>query len=204
MTGKTNRGILLVLSGPSGAGKTSLASALMKCAPDLARSISATTRPPRPGEASGKDYLFLSREAFEASADAGEFAEHMVVFGERYGTPRAPLDEAIAAGRDVLMDVDVQGAAAIRAAYPDDSALVFVLPPDEATLQRRLAKRATDSAEALETRTAEAAREIARAGEYDYIVINADLDEAVKELVAIRRAEHCRTRRRGGEIAWRT
>jgi len=203
MAGKTGRGILLVLSGPSGAGKTTLAQAFMERAPELARSISATTREPRAGERDGRDYLFLSNEAFEAKARAGEFTEHMVVFGERYGTPRAPLDEALAAGRDVLMDVDVQGAAAIRAAYPDDAVLVFVLPPDEASLARRLAGRATDSDEAVAKRAAEAAREIARAREYDYIVVNAGLEEAVGELVAIRRAEHGRTCRRGGETAWR-
>lgn len=189
------RGVLIVVSAPSGGGKTTLVKAALDADPALSLSVSYTTRRPRAGELDGRDYFFVSPEEFARRRDDGEFAEWAQVFDHAYATPRGPLDAAIASGRDVLLDVDIQGARSIKAVYPKDSAGVFVLPPSLAELERRLRSRGTDSDAQIERRLERVREELAalRAdGWYDYRVINADRDRAVYELLAIITAERCR------------
>ncbi|MBI1250322.1 MAG: guanylate kinase [Alphaproteobacteria bacterium] len=183
------RGLMLVLSSPSGAGKSTLARMLIASEPGMELSISATTRPPRPGEIDGREYHFLSREQFEQQADRGDFLEWARVFDNYYGTPKAAVDAALAAGRDVLFDVDWQGARALRAAAPDDVVGVFILPPSIEELERRLRARAQDDATVIARRMARAADEIAHWAEYDYVLINRDIDHTFREIVAIIGAE---------------
>lgn len=186
------RGLMLVISSPSGAGKTTLTRMLLESDARLTLSVSATTRPPREGEVDGKDYVFLSEEAFAAREAQGAFLESADVFGNRYGTPRAPVDEALNDGRDVVFDVDWQGARALRASAPEDVVSVFILPPSLAALRHRLERRAKDSAEVIEARMAKAEAEISHWAEYDYVLINHDLDAAFAQLVSIVKAERLR------------
>jgi guanylate kinase len=179
-----NRGHLFILSGPSGAGKTTLSDAARRALPDLEMSVSCTTRAPRGGETDGVEYHFVSPARFEQMIEGGELAEWAEVHGQRYGTPRAPLDRAIAEGRDVLLDIDVQGAARLRTIYPD-SVAVFVLPPDLVTLKARLQSRGTDSAAVVERRLDNACREIARAVEYDHVIVNRSREAAISEFEGI-------------------
>lgn len=173
-----DRGVLLVLSGPSGSGKSTIAHRLLAEVPDLAFSVSATTRPPRPGEGNGRDYHFLSERDFLARVRAGEFLEHAEVYGRRYGTLRSEVDQRLARGQSVLLDVDTQGAASVRAlGLPHLS--VFIRPPDIEALRRRLERRGQDSPEAIARRLAEAERELAQAGLYDHVVVNDDLERAL-------------------------
>jgi len=168
---------IVVISGPSGSGKSTICRALAG-QPDVWLSVSATTRPPRPGETDGRDYHFLSREAFEEGIAAGRFVEHAEVFGHFYGTPREPLEEARSAGRWPLLDVDVQGAMQVRRVYPH-AALIFIVPPSSEVLAERLRGRGTDTPEVVERRLAAAEKEMAYSKQYHHVVVNDDLDQAV-------------------------
>jgi guanylate kinase len=179
-----SRGVLLVLAGPSGVGKGTIGRALLAREPRLTWSVSATTRAPRPGEQDGVDYLFVTEDDFRALRDAGAFLEWFEVFGQLKGTPRAPVEEALAQGRDVLMEVDVQGAMAVRQQIPD-ALLVFVRAPSRETQHERLAGRDSDDAEQVARRMAGADAEEALADRFDAIVVNDDLDATVDEVAAI-------------------
>lgn len=186
------KGLLIILSSPSGAGKSTLAKRLMVWDPTLTFSISATTRKPRPGEQDGRDYDFRSREEFEAMVDAGEMLEHAEVFGNRYGSPKAPVERAMEEGRDTLFDIDWQGGQQIKQAMGDDVVSIFVLPPSIAELERRLRSRGQDSDEVIAGRMAKSEAEISHWAEYDYVLINEDLDRAEAELKVILMAERMR------------
>jgi guanylate kinase len=188
------RGFVVVVSGPSGVGKTSMYTRLLQERDDIEFSVSATTRPRRDNETDGKDYWFLAEADFERRLAAGEFAEHALVHGRRYGTLRAPVDEAIARGRIVLLDVDVQGGHSLRACYPD-GVFVFIYPPSLATLEARLRGRASDRPEVIAERLGNAPGELAHFSAYDYIVVNDDLARAQATLAAIVAAERARLSR---------
>jgi guanylate kinase len=177
-------GILLVLAGPSGVGKGTIGKALLARDPALTWSVSATTRPPRAGEQDGVDYRFLSDDEFAALRDAGGFLEWFEVFGQLKGTPRGPVEEALAAGRDVLMEVDVQGALAVKQQIPD-ALLVFLRAPSREIQEQRLAGRDTDDPEQLARRLAGAEDEERQADRFDATVVNEDVDAAVNEVAAI-------------------
>ena len=182
------RGTLLVLSAPSGAGKTTLVKALLARDPSLRFSVSYTTRPPRPGETPGKDYCFVDRAQFEQMVRQGEFLEHAEVFGNCYGTSRAQVEALLAAGHDVLLEIDWQGARQIRANAPA-CRTVFVMPPSVAELERRLRSRATDSDEVIRRRLGQALDDIAHWAEFDFVVVNDVLTDAVDGLIAILRGD---------------
>jgi guanylate kinase len=192
------RGLLLVLSSPSGAGKTTLARRLLAADPRLSLSVSVTTRKPRPGEVDGRDYRFVDAAAFARMRAAGELLEWALVHTNCYATPKEPVLGALQAGRDVLFDIDWQGARQLRAALGADVASVFLLPPDGGTLERRLRMRGQDSAEVVAARLAAAAQEIAHWNEYDYVLVNADLEESFAALTAILAAERLKRARRHG------
>jgi len=196
------RGLLLVLSSPSGAGKTTLARRLLAADPGLRLSVSVTTRAPRPGEVDGKDYRFIDTAEFERMEAAGELLEWAHVHGNRYATPRAPVSAALQAGEDVLFDIDWQGARQLKARMADDVASVFILPPDGKTLERRLRMRAQDSDEVVARRMAAAATEIEHWGEYDYVIVNADLEASFGALAAILAAERLKRLRQSGLTAF--
>jgi guanylate kinase len=188
----TRRGLLFILSSPSGAGKTSLSRALMAADPAIIMSVSATTRPPRPGEVDGRDDLFVSPERFEAMAEDGAFLEWATVFDHRYGTPRAPVEAALAEGRDILFDIDWQGAQQIKARAREDVASVFILPPSIAELERRLRSRAGDPEAVIRRRMARAGGEISHWAEYDYVLVNQDFEACLAQVSAILAAERMR------------
>ena len=183
------RGLLLLVSSPAGAGKTSLSRRLAADYSDLILSISATTRAARPGEQEGREYYFKSRQAFEAMIAAGELFEWAEVNGNLYGTPKAPVVAAMEAGKDVLFDIDWQGARQVAANAPQDSVRVFVLPPSWSDLSRRLHARAQDSAAIIDQRLALGKRESAHWAEYDYVIVNKDFDRAYADLIHIYRSE---------------
>ena len=192
------RGLMLVLSSPSGAGKTTLARRLLDAEPGVEMSVSCTTRKQRNGEAEGRDYHFIDRETFAGMRDRGEFLEWAVVFDNYYGTPRKPVEELLAAGRDVLFDVDWQGAQSLRDDSPDDVVTVFILPPSGRALEQRLTERAQDAPEIVAARMRGASNEIQHWGEYDYVVINHDIDQALAAVRAILGAERLRCTRLTG------
>jgi guanylate kinase len=189
------RGIMLVLSSPSGAGKTTLANMLIAAEPNCCLSVSATTREPRPGEVEGKDYFFMDRPAFERLRDGGALLEWAEVFGHLYGTPRESVETALEAGKDVVFDIDWQGTRQLYARAASDVVRVFILPPSKRTLATRLEGRASDSAEVVAMRMAGAAAEIAHWNEYDYVLVNHDLNETLATLRAILTAERCKGER---------
>src|SRR5579871_1855533 len=176
------RGLMLVLSSPSGAGKTTLSRLLLERDSALELSISVTTRKPRPGETNGRDYHFIDDARFDAMAERGELLEWAEVFGNRYGTPRAPVVRALAGGRDVLFDIDWQGTQQLRENGRDDLVSVFVLPPSIRDLEARLRSRAQDSDDVIRSRMAKAANEMSHWAEYDYVVINRDVWRAYEEV----------------------
>lgn len=192
------RGLMLVLSSPSGAGKTTLARRLLDAEPGVEMSVSHTTRKQRNGEVEGRDYHFIDRETFAGMRDRGEFLEWAVVFDNYYGTPRKPVEQALAAGRDVLFDVDWQGAQSLRDDSPDDVVTVFILPPSGNALEQRLTERAQDAPEVVEARMRGASNEIQHWGEYDYVVINHDIEQALAAVRAILAAERLRCTRLTG------
>jgi len=199
MTSENRRGLLVILSSPSGAGKSTLARRLIEWDPTISFSVSATTRKPRPGEVDGREYHFRSREAFLQMVEAGEMLEHAEVFGNFYGSPRAPVEASIAAGRDVLFDIDWQGGQQIAAsALRDEVVSVFILPPSIAELERRLNARGQDSPEVIAGRMTRSRAEISHWAEYDYVLINDDLERCDAQLKAILTAERLkRSRQRG-------
>ena len=192
------RGLLLVMSSPSGAGKTTLSRALLSSDHHIRMSVSVTTRPPRPGELDGKDYFFISKERFFEMRDNDELLEWAEVFGNLYGTPRLPVEDALSKGRDVLFDIDWQGTQQLEQAMGDDLVRIFILPPSTDELRDRLIKRAQDSSSVVAKRMAEASREMSHWMEYDYIIINDDVDVASAEITAILTAERLRRKRRIG------
>ena len=192
------RGLMFVLSSPSGAGKTTLSRLLLERMPGLKMSVSVTTRPMRPGEIEGRDYLFVDNARFEEMVKRHELLEWAVVFENRYGTPRAPVEAALSAGEDVLFDIDWQGTQQLREKARADVVSVFILPPSAADLEKRLHSRAQDSQDVIRKRMGRASHEMSHWAEYDYIVINRDIDEAFAEVQSILKAERLKRERRVG------
>lgn len=192
------RGLMLVLSSPSGAGKTTLSRRLLESDGEITMSVSATTRKPRPGEEDGKDYHFLTTEDFGVMRNKGEFLEHAKVFDNYYGTPKGPVEEALSAGRDVMFDIDWQGTQQLDESASNDLVKVFILPPSGHELEKRLNTRAQDPPDVVAGRMAKASDEISHYAEYDYIIVNDDVEKALKELTAILVAERVRRERRVG------
>lgn len=189
---KKNRGNLLVVSAPSGAGKTTLCKKLMESMPGIRHSVSHTTRSPRPGEVDGRDYIFVDEESFSRMAEAGEFAEWASVHGNLYGTAKRTLDELLESGMDVILDIDVQGAMKLRKRY-GGGVYVFILPPSMEALRERLRSRLSDSGEEIRKRLAAAKEEIREYGNYDYVIINDIFDDALGGLKAIVASARLRT-----------
>jgi guanylate kinase len=198
MTTIQRRGLLLVMSSPSGAGKTTLSRRLLQSDAMITLSVSVTTRQPRPGEVNGKDYHFITHEDFARLRDRGDLLEYAEVFGNFYGTPKLPVTEALQAGRDVLFDIDWQGTQQLGAAMEDDLVRVFILPPSAEELRERLIGRAQDSASTVAKRMAKASAEISHWPEYDYVIVNDDIETASTEIEAILTAERLRRKRRVG------
>jgi len=192
------RGLMLVLSSPSGAGKTSISRALLDRDRNLTMSVSVTTRPKRPGEVAGSDYHFIDPEEFGLMVNRGALLEHAKVFGHYYGTPRAAVEEAVAAGRDVLFDIDWQGTQQLAEKARSDLVAVFILPPSTRELEKRLKTRAQDSDAVVAQRMAKAADEMSHWPEYDYVVVNRDLESSIREVEAILAAERLRRDRQVG------
>ena len=201
MTLPLRRGLCLVVAAPSGTGKSTITRALLAAEPELELSVSVTTRAPRPGEEDGVHYHFRDRAAFDALVEAGRLLEWAEVFDRRYGTPREPVEAALAAGRDVAFDIDWQGYRQLRAAMPGDVVGVFVLPPSIATLERRLRARGGDAPEQVERRLAGARTEISHWREFDHLVVNADLERAVDDVRCILHASRLATARQIGLAA---
>jgi guanylate kinase len=187
-----------VLSSPSGAGKTTITRELIRREPALKISVSVTTRPKRAGESEGKHYHFVPRQRFDEMVQKGELLEHATVFGHCYGTPRAPVEAALAAGDDIITDIDWQGTQQLRATIRDDLVAVFVLPPSMQALEERLKTRAQDSDEIVQARMAKSIDEMSHWPEYDYVVVNADLAESVARVEAVLAAERVRRGRQIG------
>ena len=189
---------MLVLSSPSGAGKTTLARKLLESDSAIVMSVSATTRPPRKGEEEGRDYFFVSQSMFGQMAAGNGFLEHATVFANQYGTPIEPVQLALAQGRDVLFDIDWQGTQQLRQRAGDDLVSIFVLPPSHAELERRLRARAQDAEDVVQARMAKANNEISHWAEYDYVVINDDLDSTLNKIKTILDAERMKRGRQTG------
>jgi len=188
------RGTLIVVSAPSGAGKTTLCREVRLCLPDLAYSVSYTTRPPRPGEVDGRDFHFVTEPAFGALRTAGALAEWAQVHGNLYGTHAGTLERALAEGRDSLLDIDTQGARQLRAGDPT-AVLVFIIAPSMAELEQRLRERRSDPEREIRRRLDRAREEVPLWREYDYLIVNRDVKEATEHLAAVIQAERCRTNR---------
>jgi guanylate kinase len=192
------RGLMLVLSSPSGAGKTTLSRMLLKEEPDMEMSISVATRPRRPGEVSGVDYHFIEPTEFDLRVNRQELLEHAKVFGHYYGTPREPVEKALSRGRDVLFDIDWQGTQQLDERAHEDLVSIFILPPSTRELERRLQARAQDSAEEVARRMAKATDEMSHWAEYRYIIVNYDLQRSLTQIRAILQAERLRRERQIG------
>ncbi|TAH32828.1 MAG: guanylate kinase [Alphaproteobacteria bacterium] len=192
------RGLMFVLSSPSGAGKTTISRRLLQRDPNISLSISVTTRPKRPGETEGVDYYFLDTTEFNLRLNRGELLEHAKVFNHYYGTPRDPVEQALSSGKDVLFDIDWQGTQQLAEKAREDLVSVFILPPSTVELERRLIARAQDSAEVVAFRMNKAADEMSHWGEYDYIIVNNDLDSSVLAVEKILHAERLRRNRQLG------
>jgi guanylate kinase len=198
INGVERRGLMFVLSSPSGAGKTTLSRMLIAETPDLKMSVSATTRPMRPGEVEGRDYYFVDQTRFELMVANSELLEWAIVFGNRYGTPRGPVEAALAAGQDVLFDIDWQGTQQLRSRSPNDVVSVFILPPSAVALEQRLHTRAQDSDEVIRGRMKKAGDEMSHFDAYDYIVVNDNIGIAFESVKAILRAEQLKRERQVG------
>ncbi|HSV30317.1 MAG TPA: guanylate kinase [Candidatus Omnitrophota bacterium] len=196
------RGLMLVLSSPSGAGKSTIARALLERDPHIAMSVSATTRPPRPGEVDGKDYHFVTVEKFKDMVAAGQFLEHAKVFDNYYGTPKGPVEDALASGRDVLFDIDWQGTQQLGQSARADLVTVFILPPSVDELERRLRSRAQDTDEVVKKRMAKAGDEMSHWFEYDYILLNTDVERSIANVQAVLAAERLKRDRQVGMAAF--
>ena len=194
------RGLMLVLSSPSGAGKTTLSRQLLDNDSQIQLSVSCTTRAKRPGERDGVDYKFLDTASFRGMVDRGEFLEYAQVFGNYYGTPRAPVEAALSAGKDVLFDIDWQGTQQLKDKVPSDLVTVFILPPSTRDLEKRLLTRAQDSKEIVAERMARAADEMSHYAEYDYTIINRDIATSLMELKSILTAERLKRERQLGLV----
>jgi guanylate kinase len=192
------RGFLLVLSSPSGAGKTTITRRLIERDATLSLSVSVTTRPPRPGERDGTDYRFIDQARFDRMVAGGELLEHATDFDHRYGTPRTPIEAALAAGHDIVTDIDWQGTQQLAESVPHDLVRVFVLPPSLAALESRLRQRAQDSAAVVAGRMAKSAEEMSHWSEYDYVIVNRKIEESVALVQAIVTAERLRRIRQVG------
>jgi len=192
------RGLMLVLSSPSGAGKTTLARGLLMADDHIEMSVSLTTRPPRPGEIDGQDYHFVDAQAFGEMRNRGEMLEHAKVFDHYYATPRQPVDTALSAGRDVLFDIDWQGTQQLQASAGADLVKVFLLPPSAAELEKRLKARAQDSADVVARRMSKASNEISHYPEYDYVIVNEDAEDSLAQLRSILTAERLKRDRQTG------
>jgi guanylate kinase len=192
------RGLMLVLSSPSGAGKSTISRQLLAKDPEIVMSVSATTRPRRPGEVNGVDYNFVDQMHFQTMVNRGEMLEYAKVFGNYYGTPRQPVEDALASGKDVLFDIDWQGTQQIAENARSDLVTVFILPPSTRELERRLRARAQDPEDVVAGRMAQASNEISHYPEYDYIIINADMEQSVRDVRSILTAERLRRDRRLG------
>jgi guanylate kinase len=200
--GVERRGLMFVLSSPSGAGKTTLSRRLIERMSGLKMSVSATTRAMRPGEVDGTDYLFVDKARFEQMVTGDELLEWATVFDNSYGTPRAPVEAALSAGQDVLFDIDWQGTQQLREKARADVVSVFILPPSAGDLEKRLHSRAQDSDEVIRNRMSRASHEMSHWAEYDYIVINHDVDEAFAEVQSILKAERLKRERRIGLVGF--
>jgi guanylate kinase len=196
------RGVMLVLSSPSGAGKTTLSRKLLDDDGDVSLSVSVTTRPPRRGEVDGRDYHFIDEARFQEMVRGGELLEWAKVFDYHYGTPKRPVDEVLAQGRDVLFDIDWQGTQQLREKAAGDLVSIFVLPPSIPDLEQRLRTRAQDSDDVIHARMAKADDEMSHWAEYDYVVINKDIEEAFGEVQAILKAERLKRERQAGLSAF--
>ncbi len=196
------RGLLLVLSSPSGAGKTTLSRALLAADPNITMSVSVTTRTPRPGEVEGKDYYFTDTAGYAAMETRGDLLEGAKVFGNSYGTPRGPVEAAVKAGHDVMFDIDWQGAQQLAEKMAGDLVRVFILPPSGKALEQRLNTRALDPPDVVARRMAEASAELSHWAEYDYVVVNENVEESLAGLRAILAAERLRRDRQSGLSAF--
>jgi guanylate kinase len=193
---RQRRGLLIVLSSPSGAGKSTISRLLLEADSEVTMSISATTRPRRPGEVEDVDYHFVDDSRFDQMVEDGEFAEWAYVFDHRYGSPKEPIKDALKVGHDILFDIDWQGTQQLRGAFGTDLVRIFILPPSMQELERRLRSRGTDSEAVIQSRMTRAASEIGHWGEYDYVLINEDMDECLAEVQSIIAAERMRRDRR--------
>ena len=202
LPGRRRRGLLIVLSSPSGAGKSTISRMLLAADGDVTMSVSATTRPIRPGEVEGRDYHFVSGADFARMVDEGEFAEWAPVFDHQYGSPQTPIKAALKAGRDVLFDIDWQGTQQLHAAMGEDLVRVFILPPSMIELERRLHDRGTDSEEIIAGRMSRAASEISHWAEYDYVLVNEDPARCLADVRAILAAERLKRWRQAGLVAF--
>jgi guanylate kinase len=200
--GLSRRGLLIVLSSPSGAGKSTLSRMLMDADPEIRMSVSATTRPKRPGEEEGVHYQFVDDAKYDNMIDAGDFVEWAPVFGYRYGTPKTPVKDALRDGRDILFDIDWQGTQQLHAAMGEDLVRIFLLPPSMAELEHRLHTRGTDSDNVIADRMARAESEISHWAEYDYVLVNADMDECLADVRKIVAAERLKRARQVGLVTF--
>jgi guanylate kinase len=199
---RSRRGLLIVLSSPSGAGKSTISRLLLDADPEVTMSVSATTRPKRPGEVEGVDYDFVDDARFDAMIEAGEFVEWAHVFGYRYGTPKAPVKDALRDGRDILFDIDWQGTQQLKAAMGEDLVSIFLLPPSMAELERRLRERGTDTEAVISDRMARADAEISHWPEYEYVLVNEDTAECLAQVRSIVEGERLKTRRQANLVAF--